>query len=88
MKTDLQHLNLRLHDALDQLVDPTNDDGDAIDDGALRVRIARAGAICQVADRIIECGQLALSAERLRHDTQAGINGADRLLGLGHDGDS
>jgi len=68
MKNDLSHLNDRLHEMLDAVADPTDDNGDAITDEELRLRIARAGAVSAIAGQIIATGRLALEGERLRSD--------------------
>ena len=68
MKNDLTHLNDSLHAMLDQLTDPTDDDGQPLSEEELRLRIQRAGAVSGIAGQIIGVGRLALDAERLRHD--------------------
>lgn len=68
MKNDLSHLNDRLHEMLDAVADPTDDDGQPLSEGELRLRIARAGAVSAIAVQIIATGRLALDAERLSSD--------------------
>lgn len=82
MKADLATLNDHLHRMLGQLVDPGDADGVPLDEDAERTLIARAAAVCGVADRIIGTARVVLDAQKLKGDMPA-ADRLPRLLGTG-----